>query len=82
MCDVPVDVWRTLARAALTAEGDSLAAWLRLSTVSRTWREALAGVDCSATIALNMCLAHNVSRVISAAQAVSRRAILHAGMGK
>ncbi len=32
-----------LARAALTAEGDTLAAWLRLSLVCRTWRDSLAG---------------------------------------
>ena len=47
--DVPPDVWRTLARAALAAEGDSVAAWLRLSMVSRTWREALAGVGSPCT---------------------------------
>ena len=40
---VPADVWRTLALAALVAEGDSLAAWLRLSLVSRTWRDSLSG---------------------------------------
>ena len=44
MTDVLLDAWRTLARAALAAEADSLAAWLRLSMVSRAWREALAGV--------------------------------------
>ncbi len=44
MLDLPPDVSRTLARAALAAEGDSLAAWLRLSMVSRTWRKALAGI--------------------------------------
>ena len=47
--DVPPDVWRTLARPALAAEGDSVAAWLRLSMVSRTWREALAGVGSPCT---------------------------------
>ena len=40
---MPADVWRTLAVAALAAEGGSLAAWLRLSLVSRTWRDSLAG---------------------------------------
>ena len=34
--------------AALAAEGDCLAAWLRLSLVSRTWRDSLAGMDRSA----------------------------------
>ncbi len=47
--DVPPDLWSTLARAALAAEGDSIAAWLRLRLVSRIWRDALAGV----------CLAYN-----------------------
>ncbi len=43
LSEVPPDVWRTIARATLAAEGDGLAAWARLSTVSRAWREHLAG---------------------------------------
>ena len=37
------DLWPSLAKAALAADGNSLAAWLRLSMVCRTWRESLAG---------------------------------------
>ena len=44
MRDLPPDVIRMLVRAALAAEGDSLAAWLRLSMVSRAWRESLTGI--------------------------------------
>ena len=44
MANVPSDVYPTIARAALAAEGNTLATWLRLSMVSRTWRESVAGV--------------------------------------
>jgi len=43
MPELPPDVLRTLLATALAAEGNSLAAWLRLSLVSRGWRDALAG---------------------------------------
>ena len=45
MLDLPPDVVRTLARAAFAAAGDRLESRLRLSLVSRAWREALAGID-------------------------------------
>jgi len=43
LSDVPPDVWRTIALAALAAEGNSVSAWLRLSMVSSAWRKVLAG---------------------------------------
>ena len=42
--DMPPDTLAWITKAALAAEGNSLAAWLRLSMVSRAWREALAGL--------------------------------------
>ena len=51
MRDLPSDVWSTLARAALAAEGDGLAAWLRLSLVCRAWRDSLAGACDMRTVA-------------------------------
>ncbi len=44
--DIPPDIWPRLARAALAAKGDSVAAWQRLSMVSRIWRMSVAGVRC------------------------------------
>ena len=41
---MPPDVWLTLARAALAAEGNTVTAWARLIAVSSLWHEALAGV--------------------------------------
>lgn len=43
MPGIPPDVLRDLLTMALAAEGDSLAAWLRLSRVCRLWRDSLAG---------------------------------------
>lgn len=40
---LPPDVWAAVAKAALAAEGDSLAIWLRLGMVSRSWRDILSG---------------------------------------
>ena len=44
------DVWRLITAAALAAEGNSLAAWMRLSMVSRAWHDSLAGRRCPASI--------------------------------
>ena len=41
--DLTFDAWGAVARAALTAEGDSLSAWVQLSLVSRAWRDGLKG---------------------------------------
>lgn len=41
--ELPPDVWGAVARAALAAEGHALAAWARLSLVSRAWRDGLTG---------------------------------------
>ncbi len=37
------ELWALIARRALAADGDSVQAWLRLSLVSRTFRNALLG---------------------------------------
>ncbi len=41
--ELPAEVWRVVARATLAASDSSLSAWLRLSMVSRDWRQALKG---------------------------------------
>ena len=38
-------MWRAIVRAALRAEGDSLATWERLSRVNSFWRAALKGTS-------------------------------------
>ena len=48
---VLADVWPQIAKAALAAEGNSLAAWLRIGMVSRVWRESVAGVCNAAWLA-------------------------------
>ena len=40
---LPPDAWGDVAKAALTAEGNSFVAWARLSLVSRAWRAGLKG---------------------------------------
>ncbi len=42
---LPPDMMGRIARAALTAEGDDVQAWARLSLVSRTWRDGLHGTS-------------------------------------
>ena len=40
---MPPELWTDIARRALAADGDSGPAWLRLSLVSHTFRDAVAG---------------------------------------
>ena len=43
----------------LAAEGDSLAAWLRISMVARAWRECVAGACRFACLACGACIYHD-----------------------
>ena len=49
--DLPPEVMRIIARATLAACDSSLGAWLRLSAVSRDWRQTLKGA-CSVRLVL------------------------------
>ncbi len=42
---LPPDVMARIMRAALAADGDDVRAWVRLSLVSRTWRDGLRGAS-------------------------------------
>ncbi len=42
---LPPDVMDCIMRAALTAEGGDVQAWVRLSLVSRAWRDSLCGAS-------------------------------------
>ena len=46
--ELPPETWVVVARAALAAEGDCLAARARLSLVARAWRDGLRGTHCLA----------------------------------
>ncbi len=48
---LPADLLSRILRTALAAEGDSLAAWLRISIVSRAWRDSVAGAWCCPCLA-------------------------------
>ena len=43
LASLPADAWGAVARAALSAEDGSIAAWVRYSLVSRAWRDGLRG---------------------------------------
>ena len=62
---VPADVWPTIARAMLVAEGDSMAAWLRISMVSRNWRESVAGAARSHAL-IGTCLQTRIHSEVAA----------------
>ncbi len=66
MPELPPDVLRTLLATALAAEGNSLAAWLRLSLVSPGWRDAVAGD-------FSMCTDCGIHSAGALLQSVSRR---------
>ena len=47
---LPPDVVGYIARATLAAEGGDVQAWVRLSLVSRAWRDALHGAQSRAAL--------------------------------